>query len=313
MSLLQEIQSSLMQDAKIDMGQTLLKLRFLAAQLGSNLLEEWVKYELDGYPEDLPVPNYRKLGVAYKGTFTGSFGSGFKNAPIPPVLIKKYAKGPRNWIVYEMRQSIAQIDSLVQASNDAGDTLNFDASNLIILLQGKVYKGMACNSITGVLSKAEIEGLHFAVRKRGLDLTINLEKEVPISKEIVIGKTIAVSEETAASATLAAHRSIYAENFTVIVNSGEGDQSVSVSNVRKGDIAAFEKALVEGGIDKDDASKLAKILPEEEPQSRADPFGKKASAWISKKLEKSAEGSWQLGKEIAKELLIKAATGYYFN
>ena len=45
MSLLREIQTSLMQENS-DIGPILLKLRFLASRLGSNKLEEWVHYEM---------------------------------------------------------------------------------------------------------------------------------------------------------------------------------------------------------------------------------------------------------------------------
>lgn len=37
------------------------------------------------------LPDYRIVGVTYKGTFSGPFGSGIKNAPIPPILIKTFA------------------------------------------------------------------------------------------------------------------------------------------------------------------------------------------------------------------------------
>ncbi len=310
MSLLQEIQSSLIQDTSVELGQVLLKLRFLASRLGSDLLEEWIKHELDGYPDEIPVPNYRKVGVTYKGTFSGAFGSGLDNAPIPSALIMKHA-GER-WVNYEMRQSIAEIDNLLRSGKDTESTLQIDASNLILLLQNKVYPGMACNSITGLLSTSEVAGLHFSVQNRVLDLTIDLERKVPVSTEIVTGKAITIPAETAKIATRVAHQSIYAENFTVIFNSGEGNQSVSVSNFHKGDRTALGKALVEGGIDEADASEFAAILSEEKPLSEEEPFGEKALAWIAKNLEKSAKGSWQMSKEIAKKLLTEAAIAYYF-
>src|SRR5882762_8593500 len=106
MSLLREIQASLMEGQAI--GPILLKLRLLASRLGSGLLEEWVKHESNGYPIDVELPSYRKIGVPFRGTFSGPFGSGIKNAPIPPYLIEKHA-GP-NWNLWPMRQSVAAID-----------------------------------------------------------------------------------------------------------------------------------------------------------------------------------------------------------
>jgi hypothetical protein len=66
MALLHDIQSALL-DEKVGVGSTLLKLRFLASKLGSDILEEWVKHEADGYPKDAEVPDYRITGVVYTG------------------------------------------------------------------------------------------------------------------------------------------------------------------------------------------------------------------------------------------------------
>ena len=142
MSLLREIQASVMQEADIDVGRVLLKLRFLASHLGSDLLEEWIKYELDGYPEGIPVPNYRKMRVSYTGMFTNPNGGSLDNVPIPPALIKKYA-GER-WVTYEMREGIAEIDDLVRSGKNAkGGALQIEVSDLILLLQGKIYEAIA--------------------------------------------------------------------------------------------------------------------------------------------------------------------------
>ena len=54
MSLLHQIQESVVQEG-CDLGSVLLKLRLLAARLGSDVLEEWVKHESEGYPKDAEV------------------------------------------------------------------------------------------------------------------------------------------------------------------------------------------------------------------------------------------------------------------
>lgn len=116
MSLLREIQASLMQQDQ-SLGPILLKLRFLASRLGSGPLEEWVKHESEGYPKDVEVPDYRKLGVSYTATFSGPLGSGIRNAPIPSYLIEKRAGA--NWTHFEMRQSVAAVDDLMAATKKA--------------------------------------------------------------------------------------------------------------------------------------------------------------------------------------------------
>jgi hypothetical protein len=177
MSLLHQIQSSLMEEGQ-KIGPILLKLQFLASRLGSAPLETWVKYEADGNPHDTEVPDYRLLPVSYIANFSGPFGSGVRNAPIPPYLIEKFAG--HHWNRYEIRQSIAAIDDLLTSADrtDRGN-LQINASNLILLLQGNVYKDYACNSVTGTLSKASLSELQNSVRTRILELTIELEKSIP--------------------------------------------------------------------------------------------------------------------------------------
>lgn len=313
MGLLREIQASMMQDVDIDVGIVLLKLRFIASHLGSDLLEEWVKHELEGYPEGTPVPNYRKMGVNYTGHFSGSFGSGLNNAPIPLALVQEYA-GER-WVTYEMRQSIAEIDDLIRSSKFKNlDKLQINSSDLILILQGKVYEEMACNSITGIVSISQVVALQFSVRKRVLDLTIELEKKIPAAGEITIeNPSISLSTETAQTTTRIVHQTIYADNYTLISNSGTGSQSVSVSNIRKGDIGAYKKALMEGGIPETVASEMSKIVSEEEPLSEEEPFGEQAKAWIAENLGTAVKETWNISKEVAIKLLTEAAKLYYFN
>mgnify|MGYP007045082407 CR=1 FL=1 len=51
-------------------------------------------------------------------TFSGPFGSGIRNAPIPPYLIEKYAG--EQWSRYEVRQSVSAIDDLIAAGKSEG-------------------------------------------------------------------------------------------------------------------------------------------------------------------------------------------------
>lgn len=97
MSILYDIQSAVLQD-DADLGPILLKLRLLAAHLGSRPLAEWVKHESEGYPADAELPDYRIIPVSYTASFSGPFGSGIKNAPISPYLIEKFAG--KSWVQY---------------------------------------------------------------------------------------------------------------------------------------------------------------------------------------------------------------------
>ncbi|WP_456632239.1 AbiTii domain-containing protein [Bradyrhizobium sp. URHC0002] len=107
------------------------------------------------------------------GSWSGPFGSGINNAPIPSYLIEKHAS--KHWTQYKVRESIASVQEMAAS----GKTLGINASDLILLLQGKVYEDLACNSITAEMSPVAPREIVQAVRARILELTIELEKRVP--------------------------------------------------------------------------------------------------------------------------------------
>jgi hypothetical protein len=306
MSLLREIQAALMQDQQ-PIGPILLKLRFLASRLGSGQLEEWVKYESEGYPPDVELPPYRQLGVTYSATFSGPFGSAIKNAPIPPYLIGKCAG--EHWNTFQMRQSVATIDNLIDRGKDSSSVLHIDSSNLILLLQGKIYEGYSCISVTGSISTAALAEIQSAVRTRILELTLQLEKSVPIAAEISLGPQAAkLDTQEVQNAAQITHQVIYG-NYTTVENSGHG-ATLNIT-VTKNDSHAVVKTLAEAGIDAQDAEEFAQILSSEEPDGKDEPFGKNAEQWITKNLPKAASGIWKAGLAVTTQVLTEAAMRYY--
>ncbi len=306
MSLLRGIQESLLQE-NCDIGPVLLKLRFLASRLGSDLLEEWVRHEMDGYPPGSAVPDYRQMAVSYKGTFSGSFGAVLNSVPIPPYLIAKHAG--EKWLKYEMRQSIAAVDDLNRSHKGNGGALRIEAANLILLLQGHVYEDMACNSITGTISSAALAELQFSVRNRVLELTIELEETIPDSAHIVVeSQTTVLSARDIDTVTNITNQVIHG-NYTAISSSGSDAQFVF--DIGKGDVGALAMALTRNGIPKPEADEFAKIVAEEEPQSPEEPFGVQAKEWLTKNVGKLVDGSWQVGLSVGTRLLSEAAMRYY--
>src|ERR1051325_1889358 len=232
-----------------------MKLRFLAARLGSAPLEEWVKYEAEGYPNSAELPDYRRIGVSYTGTFSGPFGSGIRNDPIPPYLVDKYAG--KHWTQYEVRQSVAGVDELVGMDKGDGGSLQINAANLILLLQGKVYEDYACNSVKGTISKASLVELQNAVRNRVLELTLQIEKSIPAAAEIAFGPPTSspgpVERETVTQIT---NQTVYG-NLTTVSNTGNM-ANIQV-NISQGDYNALVKSLEGAGISSVDASDFAKL------------------------------------------------------
>lgn len=305
MSLLQQIQESVVQEGS-DLGSILLKLRLLASRLGSDILEEWVKHESEGYPKDTEVPSYRVAGVTYRGTFSGPFGSGIKNAQIPPYLIESHAG--ESWTKYKVRESIAAVDEMVKAqkSSDRG-SFGIDASNLILLLQNKIYEGYACNDISGSISPTAFYEIQQTVRSRILELTLELEKSVPGAMHVAFGESAPNKKQTDQVQQIS--QQIIYGNVSTAVAGGTGANITIGINER--DNNSLIQYLVSKGISKTDASDLAEIMEAEEPDSSEEPFGKRAKSWIATNLKKAAEGTWDVGISVATTVLTEAALKYY--
>lgn len=301
MGLLHDIQAELL-DGKAPIGPILLKLRYLAAQLGSGVLEEWVKYETEGYPEDVEVPEYRQAALTYRGTFTDGFRT-ISNVSVPEFIIEKEA-GP-SWLKFSIRDSVSVIDSLVATErSDREGKFGVPAGNLIPFLHKKVYPGMGAIELSSTFAGAPFEQIHNMVRAKILDLTLELEKRVPVAALIALGKTSEQRPETGAQATTIAQTIIYG-NQTNVSNTAPG--GTIHTNVVAGDQISLVQYLIEKGVPADDAQELAQIAAEEGPESPGQPLGARAKKWLGK----AAGTVWDVSKEAGTQLLAEGLKSYY--
>jgi hypothetical protein len=99
--------------------------------------------------------------------------------------VEKYAG--KQWTRHKVRDGIAAVDDLVRSSAQRGGSLGIDASDLILILQGKVYEDFSCIQERGTIAAAAMTSLQNAVRGRVLELTLELEKAIPGAAAIAVG------------------------------------------------------------------------------------------------------------------------------
>lgn len=303
MTLLHQIQEEIVKE-NADLSSVLLKLQLLASRLGSGVLEEWVRHESEGYPKDFDVPSYRIVGMTFKGTFLGPLGAEIRNAPIPTYIVEKHAG--TKWTHCEVRESIAGISELLRMSEKKG-ALGIDASNLILLLEGKVYQEYTCNAISATISRSELVEIQQSVRSRILKLTLELEKSIPTAALVTFGAP--KNADTNPEKVQQIVQNIICGNVNSVVT-GSGDAQIVVKiGVR--DSKSFIKYLVTAGMPDKDAKEFAEIIESEKPFSRENPFGDKAKTWLEKNLKKIAGGTWNIGISVAKKILTEAVSKYY--
>lgn len=282
MDLIQSIQDDLIERTS-SVGPILLKMRLLAAQLGSDAMEEWVHHESTGYPQHSDVPDYRKLPVRYTGTYSGP-GHIFRNE-IPPRFVQTVA-GER-WMRYEFRQSIVEVDELIRAHREQDCDIMVEASDLALLLGRKVYQRMECIATTGSISPTSVISLQHAVRDRALALMVELER-LPNAKNILSGDIESGNKNPSD------HRVVNQTISTIITGhnvnvSGVGPSQEVTFDLKRLDQGKLVQAIIDAGVPEKDAREFVEIVSEEGVENSKIPFKKRALEWIEKNVSPVAK------------------------
>jgi AbiTii len=175
MSLLREIQHDVAGSGS-DAATVLRKCKILASRLHSMEFDQWLAWELDGYPLSQQTPDYRRLTV----THYASFHDGVWNVPKAAVPLQLVPEEHREAFTFiEFRDGIAKADSLARSKN----VITIERPEAIFALQGKMYPEMNCHHVWGEISSIEFQQLLSAVRNRVLDFSLKVEAENPNSGE----------------------------------------------------------------------------------------------------------------------------------
>jgi hypothetical protein len=303
MALLHQIQETLLDEEK-GIAPVLLKFKFLAAKLGSEPLEDWVEHEMEGYPKEVEVPDYRLANLTYTGNFANSVYQ-YKNHPIPTSLILQHTS--EEWVVHRIREGMSAIDHIANGATLTGK-LTIDTSDMVLRLHGKIYEQMTIQSITATFPVTALLSIQSTVRAKLLDLTLELEKRVPASTEIVVGTKEKATEREQGQVTQIFNQTVNGD-MTNIASSGS-DATVTV-NVKKNDIESLKAALNTLGFAASEVDELSKIAADEQPDEIGQPFGIKARNWIASRLEKGVDGVISVGGKVAKKELAEVFQQYY--
>jgi len=299
-TLLEDIQSSAV-DANSDLATLLRKCKLLAARLGSQPLQDWVLWESNGYPDAVEVPDYRVWSLEVKGHFSGPFGSGIRNAPIPTACLPKSAR--ESYTRYKCRQSIASVEAILSSTTEG--TVHVSTGDLALSLGAKVYRGQNCVQAWAEFGTGNLVELANAVRNRILDLTLAVWKEAPGAGELDSGAQPAIE---ATRVTQIFNTTVYGGSAQVVgtVNASSVEFSIGTN-----DLVALKQVLAGNGIPEADLCELESALKAEPEAPTAQNFGPRVSAWVAARLGDAAKGTWSIGLGAAGNLLATAIAKYY--
>ena len=299
MSLLEDIQNAAI-DASNDLGTLLRKCKLLAARLGSQQLEDWLIWESNGYPEDVPVPGYRVWPLEVKGHFVGPYGYSLQHKTIPLGLLPKDVR--KGYNEYECRYSIAAVESIIE-ENDSG--MLYVTTNDLSLTLSNVYEGMNCLECWAECSTTYLVELLNSVRDRILVFSLAVQKEHPNAGE---ANSNASEPPSSDKITQIFNTRVYGGTANLV---GTANNSSVAFNIVSNDFESVRRALQSNGVSEQDITELKRALAADKPPQSPEQFGPKVSAWIARMMKKAAEGTWGIGIATAGNLLAKIISEYY--
>jgi hypothetical protein len=164
------------------------RIKVLAAFTDTPELTQWAKREINGYPPEAPLPEYRgPIPVRPLGHFVGPFGSEIQNVPIPSFTFpKEWRDGPL--FLLRLTQGIAEIEAhTVNDSTEFAWTADIVMGYNTMVEQGKISRivdptyGLVGAKFT--VSRAQFVGVLDAIRNKALDLALELHSVAPSAGE----------------------------------------------------------------------------------------------------------------------------------
>lgn len=179
MSLLRDIQTTAV-DSESDIATLLRKCKILAFRLGNNDFKRWVDQELNGYNDSSDLPEYRKLHVESVGYFSGPFGSGLRNAPIPPSCLPVEFQ---EVVTHSyLMQPISAYTALINRTERSNARENWP-TDMVALFGGDIYHNMHCMSAWKVIPYNSLAALVDTIKTRILNFSLEIENEAPNAGE----------------------------------------------------------------------------------------------------------------------------------
>ena len=301
MNLLEDIQNAAA-DSSSDVGTLLRKCKILSARLGNQQLKDWLIWESNGYPKDIPVPNYRVWQLQVRGNFLGPY-SHLSRAAVPAMKLPKDIR--KSYSEYECRFSIASVESAIENENQ----IVLTTGGLASVLSKNVYSGMTCVECWAEFSIGNLVELLNAVRNRILDFSLALWKE-----NLTVGELNSNAQESLNPDKVT---QLFDQTFNMTVHGGTTNLLGAASrssiefNIGLNDFESVRRVLQDSGVSENDIVELEDALREDEQPQSPNQFGPKVSSWISGMMKKAAEGTWNVALGAAGNILAEVLSKYY--
>lgn len=296
LQLLRQIQDGAV-SATVPVSELLRRCQILASRLNLSEMGEWVRYELNGYPEEVALPDYRIFSGIAKGHFLGPFGSGLRNAVLPANnLPEEY----RDWArkAY-FRQPIAALQEVAD-DKKRGDVHCSWPGDLISHVQHLFYENMALGQAWLTVSRSDFVSAVETVRNRILTFALEAERYVKPDDS-------ANKEGADAALSQVFHTVVYGNVGNLAQASTHVTQNAGIA---AGDLQGLLREMQRLGVSPEDLSQLETAVEQDGPVKEGK-LGQKVAGWVGRMIGKAMSGVWGVATSTATAVLPKLLQRYY--
>jgi len=295
MKLLNEIiDLSTSMDAPISV--VLRKLLVLSYDLRNERLTTWATAELDGYSLASNIPDYRIVKAGARGTFTGAFGSGVKNQPLPSMILDKEV---RHWAT-EVRIGSGMAE--IETNAAAGGGRRPWPADMVMFYQRSFIEHMALAEAWQDLPGSVFAGIIGIVRNRALRFALELRAELGRADDDLSAIPSAKVDQNVTNF-------IYGGNVVIGGTSHRFSQT-GTQTVNTGDQIGLITALGSLGFTSADVSGLLEAMKQDKAETTKPGIGKRAAAWVGQIGTAIGKAGLLIGSDVAKLEAAKLITGY---
>jgi hypothetical protein len=282
-----------------DICDLLRKALLVATKLGLHEFRQWIERELNGYPGNTNVPEYRKARAELKliNPYNGLIPIYINNEEVTDALCN-----------VELRDPIENLQTLLKTLTKEGNYINVQLSHKEEAFLLESQRDIQLPPVRKLSPNKAAMAID-AVRTRILEWSLELETQG------ILGDGIVFSKEEKEKATSTPNINI--QYFQGVLGDVTGSSLAQELNITigKGDIDELVRTMLEKGVQHEDLAELRKAIAQESTIAPDGSLGQQTSNWIGQMASKALTGSWALGKSIgvgaASKMLSEVLMSYY--
>lgn len=225
-------------DSKIKMGDLLRKTRILAFKLQNDNLKSWLDCEVNGYSDEVELPDYRKLSAVLFGQITQNRGfAGIAQhahfrLPVDH-LDNKIRTLVQSWNCFN---PIAEIQNIIDARSNEGCVHVTCNTKVIPLIQQGLESNVNINQIWLEVQIYDLVNIIESVKNQLLEMMLNVDSELDLGADFNIPQNRqrvnkVVNNITAGVANFGNNSQLEISNNTITANSGQIESPAILSKL----------------------------------------------------------------------------------